>query len=241
MRIAVFDDDRNDQEQMLQALREWDPAAEAECYSDADSLLDAVKQEPAFDIAFLDIYTPDRNGLEIARALRESSPRTGIVFVTVSREHALDAFALYALHYLLKPVTAEGIRESFARLKERWPERKETITFTVGRSRRIVAMDQICYLVSDNHAVVVTLTDGKQFRVWTTFRGIEQKLPRNFLRINRGIVVNMDCVEEMRTESCVMQTGKELYLAVRERGSIFATYQDYQLDRLARMDQEGNH
>ena len=89
--------------------------------------------------------------------------------------------------------------------------------------------------------MVVTLTDGKQFRVWTTFRGIEQKLPRNFLRINRGIVVNMDCVEEMRTESCVMQTGKELYLAVRERGSIFATYQDYQLDRLARMDQEGNH
>ncbi len=234
MRIAVCDDDLRDQANVLQILRDWDPAVEAECFPDGASLLEAAKKTPSFDMVFLDIYMPGKNGLEIAKALREAEPRTGIVFISESEDHALAAFSLYALHYLVKPVKAEDIAESFRRLRALHPDLRESITFSTKRGVRKVFQDEICMVTSANHAVEIMLTDGQLLRVWTTLSEIEQKLGRNFLKINRGIIVNMDYIDEMRTESCVMQNGQELFLAVRDRGTISAAYQDYLLDRLFR-------
>ncbi len=234
MRIAVCDDDPYEREQMIQALRAWDPAAQAECFSDGASLLAAARRTPPFDIVFLDIYMPGENGVEIAGHLRKTSSRTGLVFVTNSEDHALDAFSLSALHYLVKPVTAQGVAEAFRRLKELRPELMKTISLTVGRNTQTVPMDHICYLASASHAVEIVLAEDQKLRVWTPLGELEQKLSRNFLKINRGIIVNMDYIEEMRTKSCIMQNGQELFLAVRERGAICAAYQDYLLDRLSR-------
>ena len=234
MRIAVCDDDRHDQEQVLQALRDVDPDAEAECFSDGASLLDAAKQAPPFDIIFLDIYMPGENGIGIARAIREAYPRTGLVFVTSSEDHALAAFSLYALHYLVKPVTADGVAEAFLRLRALHPELRESLSFTAGRIRQKVYLDEICTLSSDNHAVEITLTNGQRIRAWMTLGELEQKLGRNFLKINRGVIVNMDCIAEMRTNLCILKNGMEFSLAIRERGTICAAYQDYLMDRLAR-------
>ena len=65
---------------------------------------------PSFDIVFLDIYMLREDGVDIARILNKISPETRIVFVTTSEEHAVSAFSLDALHYLVKPVTTEGNR-----------------------------------------------------------------------------------------------------------------------------------
>ncbi len=234
MRIAVCDDDLREREQMLQALRTWDPAAQAECFSGGVSLLEAARQSPPFDIVFLDIYMPGENGVEIARRLRDISPQTGLVFVTNSEDHAIAAFSLSALHYLVKPVTGPDVAEVFRRLKELRPELRKTIRLTVGRNTQTVALDHICYLVSANHAVEITLVGDRKLRVWTPLNELEQMLDRSFLKINRGIIVNMDHVEEMRTKSCVMQNGQELFLVVRDRGAICAAYHDYLLDQLSR-------
>ncbi len=238
MRIAVCDDDLRGQEQMRRALCAWNPSTSAEYFSDGSGLLEAAKREPPFDIAFLDIYMPGEDGVEIAGALLEISPRTGIVFVTNSEDHALAAFSLHALHYLVKPVTEQGVAEALRRLKELRPELQESIWLTVGRNTQTLALRQIYYLISDNHAVEITLADGQKLRVWMSMGELEQKLGRSFLKINRGIVVNMDRVEEMRSKSCVMQDGRELFLAVRDRGAICAAYQDYLLDRLSRTRRE---
>lgn len=115
MRIAVCEDDAMECGQFMDALRGWDPTRSAEVFSDGASLLQAAKVSPPFSIAFLDIYLPKENGMDVAAALREISPETELVFVTTSREHAVEAYSLSALHYLVKPVTTEGIREAFRR------------------------------------------------------------------------------------------------------------------------------
>ena len=83
-----------------------------ECYFDGASLLDAARKQPPFDLAFLDIYLPGESGIAIAEALQSLSPETGIAFVSTSEAHAVQAFSLHALHYLVKPVTNEGIVEN---------------------------------------------------------------------------------------------------------------------------------
>lgn len=80
-------------------------------------------------------------------------------------------------------------------------------------------------------------------RVWTSLCELTQKLGKNFLKINRGIVVNMDCVERMETDRCVLLDGREFFLAVRDRSAICAAYNDYRFDQLSRQgdDRGGDH
>ena len=240
MRIAVCDDELKEQNQMEKALREWDPTRSVEKFSSGTALLEAAKKDPPFDIVFLDIYLPNENGVEIAGALRELSPETGIVFVTTSREHAIDAFALDALHYLAKPVTTEGIIASFRRLTELRARQQETISLSVGSEIYTVHLSQICALESANHAVWVGLLDGRRLKTWTPLSKLEQQLGKRFLKINRGIVVNMDHIERMGTADCSLKNGSRFFLSTRECSAIRALYNEYLLSRLSRRgDSEG--
>ena len=236
MRLAICDDDMREQRRLLQIIQDWDPVCNAECFSDGVSLLRAAESAPPFDIAFLDIYMPGEDGIDIARALREISPQTGIVFVTTSQDHALTAFSLAALHYLVKPVSARDVAEAFRRFEELRPRRRKFISFPEGRGKLTVFLDQICCLTSANHAVEISLADGQRTKVWTSLSELMQKLGRNFLKINRGIVVNMDYIEQMGTDRCVLLDGREFFLAVRERSAICAAYHDYRFDQLSRRD-----
>ena len=234
MRIAVCDDELKEQNQIERALREWDPTRSVEKFSSGTSLLEAAKEGLPFDIVFLDIYMPGENGVEIAGALRELSPETGIVFVTTSREHAIDAFALDALHYLAKPVTTEGIVESFRRLMELRVRQQKTISLSVGGDIYTIHPNQICSLESGNHIVEITMDDGRQLRTRTPLYQLEQKLDKSFLKLNRGIVVNMDHIERMGTADCSLRNGSKFFLSTRERNAIRASYNEYLLSRLSR-------
>lgn len=89
MRIAICDDNVIEQEQLVKTLRCWDSTCFPECFISGARLLETSKQKPQFDIAFLDVYMPEENGVEIASELKKISPETQIVFVTTSCEHAI--------------------------------------------------------------------------------------------------------------------------------------------------------
>ena len=233
MRVAVCDDEEKEREQLIQALAIWNPNLTVEQFSSGAALLEADKVAPPFDIVFLDIYLPGENGIDIAEALEMISPQTGIVFVTSSRDHAIAAFSFNTLHYLVKPVTIQGVVSALSRLRERRNAPRPFIFFSVGQSSRPVFLDQICYLNTVSHTVEVTLVDGERFKVWTPLNKLAHELGGDFLKVNRGIIVNMACIERMGTDSCVMQDGKELFLAVRGRGDICAAYNDWLLSRLS--------
>lgn len=234
MRIAVCDDDLRERERFEKALQGWDPTRAAEKFFNGSSLLEAAREVPPFDIVFMDIYMPVENGVDIARALKKTSPETEIVFITTSENHAVSAFSLGALHYLVKPVTAEGIMESFRRLAEVRARQRETLSFSARGDICTILLSQICALKSRNHVVEVSLDDGRQLKTRTPLYELEQKLDRRFLKINRGIIVNMDHIERMGTDCCILRTGGQLFLAARERNMIRAAYSDYLLDRHSR-------
>ena len=233
MRIAVCDDSLREQEQFDEAMRGWDPTRETEKFFSGAALLEAAKRAPAFDIACIDIYMPGENGVDIAKALKKISPETEIVFVTTSENHAVSAFSLGALHYLVKPVTTDGIIEAFRRLAGLRTRQRETLSFSVSGGVCTVFLSQVCSLESGNHAVEVTLDDGRRLKTRMPLYELEQRSGRRFLKINRGVIVNMDHIERMGTDCCVLRNGSRFFLAVRERSAICAAYNDYLLDRFS--------
>ncbi len=233
MRIAICDDDLREQEQTERALLGWDSEKNAEKFKDGNALLEAARKTPSFDVVFLDIFMPNENGIDIAKELHSICADTCIVFVTVSRDFAVEAFSVHALHYLIKPVTTEGVVEVFNRFFETRRERRESIVLTIGSQRHTVFLDQIMLLENENHAVNVLLTDGRRLKVWMPLNELEKKMNADFLRINRGIVVNMAHIVNMGTDVCILKNEIHLPLAVRQKAAIRAAYDDYVFDRLS--------
>ena len=233
VRIAVCDDSRTEREQFINALHGWDPTRQPECFFSGAALLEAAKQAPPFDIVFLDIYMPGENGVDIAGQLRRLSPKTGIVFVTTSREHAVDAFSLQALHYLVKPVTTQGVVEAFRRLTQLHGRQRPMVTFSTGRGSHTVYLDEISYLQSRDHAVDIYLTGGRHLRLWATLTELEQKLNDSFLKLNRSTLVNMEQIEQMGADSCILRDGTRLEFTRRDRSAIRGAYDNFLFARLS--------
>ena len=233
MRIAICDDSQREQEQFIKALHDWDPTRQPECFLTGADLLEAAKQEPPFDMVFLDIYMPGENGVEIAVELQKVSPETGLVFVTTSQDHAVDAFSLQALHYLVKPVKRSGVVEAFRRLTQLRQRQRPMASFPTGRGSSTVYLDEIYYMQSMNHAVDIHLTGGRKLRVWTTLTEAEQKLDDSFLKLNRSILVNMEQIEQMGVDSCILRDGTRLEFTRRDRAAIRAAFDDFLFARLS--------
>jgi two-component system LytT family response regulator len=70
------------------------------------------------DVAFLDIEMPEMNGLELAKHLQKLQQRINIIFVTGHTQYALEALALYASGFLVKPASEEDVRDALAHLRE---------------------------------------------------------------------------------------------------------------------------
>ncbi len=227
LRIAICDDSQKEQELLLAALRECNPSAELECFSTGEDFLRAVVDDLPFDVVFLDVYLTDENGVDIARKLKTISSKTYVVFVTVSQDYAVDAYSLSAIHYLVKPVTKEGIAEVFRRLKKIRAPKRNMITVMVGHESYALYLDEICYVQSVNHEKEIFLTDRRKLRVWMSMEQLEMKLNHHFLKLNRSTIVNMEQIYRMGSDACVMRDGTRLEFARRRRGEIKTAYCDY--------------
>ena len=235
MRIAVCDDSVKDQEQFIKALQGYDPTKQPECYFSGASLLEAAQKSDHeyIDIVFLDVYMPGENGVAVAKELKRVSPKTGIVFLTTSEEHAVDAFSLHALHYLVKPVTTEGVVEAFRRLAQLAGRKRPMIALNIGHENQTVYLDEICYIQSTKHMKEVYLTGGRLIRVWTPMEELEKDLGGDFLKLGRGTLVNLEQIEQMGMDSCILRSGIRLEFPRRERSVIRAAYDNFLFARLA--------
>ncbi|MCC8167986.1 MAG: LytTR family DNA-binding domain-containing protein, partial [Clostridiales bacterium] len=232
LRIAVCDDSIMDQERIVKALRNYAPECQPERFSEGKKLLAAAAKVPPFDIVFLDIYMPGESGVETAEKLRKLSSFTGIVFVTTSLDHAVDAFSLNAIHYIVKPVKAEDVEEALRRLEEIRKRQSPIIVLSAGGTNYSIHLDEINYIRCEGHLKEVVLTNGKMVRVRMPLGELEEKLGSSFLKVNRSCIVNMEQIEQMGTEACILQNGVRMEFSRRERAAVKAAYSNYLFDRL---------
>ena len=116
LRVVIVDDEAPAREGLrLRLRREPDVVIVGE-YGRAAEALEALRADPP-DVLFLDIEMPELDGFALLRRAGASAP-PAIVFVTAHDQHAVDAFGVRALDYLLKPVEQERLREALARARE---------------------------------------------------------------------------------------------------------------------------
>ena len=216
VRYLIVDDEppgRANLRLALDAHPDWQLVAECDGTAAARTILAAQE----VDVIFLDIQMPAESGLVLAREISRLRAPPLIVFVTAYSEHAIDAFEVHALDYLLKPLNdarlAQAVERIGAMLGQRQREaygaalrdyvdagaRLERINVrSVGRIEQILVAD-ILWIESAGNYVELHLA-GRTVLHRITLNRVETLLaPADFLRVHRGAIVRRSEIARLDT------------------------------------------
>jgi len=163
------------------------------------------------ELVLMDIQMPGLTGLQVLKALADDGPRPAVIFTTAYDEHALTAFELHAVDYLLKPFSRERFVEAVAHALQSPPSLDATVEALQQPGgeplTRVLVRDQgkifplhvdaIEHLRSDTKYTAIT-SKGKSYLVRLPITSFEKRLdPSRFLKVNRSCIVNLDFVDAM--------------------------------------------
>ena len=204
MRVLIVDDEapaRDKLRRWVGAQGDFEIAGEAADGLAAAAAIESLKP----DVVFLDIQMPGLSGLEVAAQL-ESDAAPLLVFVTAFDEHAIRAFDLNAVDYLLKPYDRDRLEKSLQRLRERrgaaqlgnavrtaraQTRSSERLLVPRGEQLELIEASAIHWLEADDNYVHVH-TGEREYLLRRTLQGLLQQLgEERFLRIHKSTAVNV--------------------------------------------------
>lgn len=209
LKVLIVDDEapaRSELRYMLEKIDGIEIVGESASAKEALKLIKAVKH----DVIFLDIQMPGLTGLDVAQALRKLPSSPAVVFVTAYHEHAVKAFELNVLDYLLKPFDEKRLRQAIERLSRLKGKRRYQ---KIAQSDRQVQLDKVpveksgkTLLINVNEIVYADIHHGHA-RVHTydesyftnfSLGELEGRLKdKFFFRTHRAYLVNLNKAKEI--------------------------------------------
>jgi DNA-binding LytR/AlgR family response regulator len=209
LEVLVVDDEQPALEDLAYLLRQHPRIGTVVTASDATEALRQLR-DGSFAAVFLDIRMPGLDGLELARVLSRFARPPEIIFVTAFEQHAVEAFELQAVDYLLKPVRPERLSDAIRRLGA--PARRadddgtddgegelDRIAVDTGGRTRMVERDSIRFVEASGDYVRLHSDDGA-FLVRMPISSLEDAWrDAGFVRVHRRYLIAIRHVTELRT------------------------------------------
>ena len=227
IRIAIVDDEKVIREQIKNLIEKKQTESIIDTYSSGEELL---MDEKCYDIVFLDIQMDGMNGIEAARALRQKTEDTVLIFITGVKEYVFDAFDVAAFHYLIKPIEENKFRTVYDRAVLEAGKKKQHSMgqlFVKTRSRN-VTLEQSDILYIESRAKKVEIhTRNDIVEAYAGIGELEKQLTENFYRCHRGYLVNMAFISEYSSDSIVLNNGETIFLTKEKYGEFVKVYMRY--------------
>ncbi len=221
----------DDEDLARQIIREMlQPHREIEIVGESANGFDAVKMvaELKPDLLFLDVQMPKLDGFEVLELVGND---VAVIFATAYDEHAIRAFEVHAVDYLLKPFRAERLGDALQRAKERMGKTQaadavqlsaaardpgtyaERIVIKDGTRVHIFPCAKLDYAEAQDDYVALA-SQGKKYLKQQTISSLEASLdPRNFVRVHRSYLVNLERVARLEPY------GKDSHVVILSEGS----------------------
>lgn len=226
-RIALCDDEHTELEKTEKLLSDFERQHSGldftiRRFESADELLGRVREKTYIpDLIFMDIFMPDRQkvsfpiGMQAAKELRSMNYMGKLVFLTSSKEYALDAYGVDAMQYIVKPVSEDkffGVLSGL--LQDIEEERRKYVVLRVqGRLVR-VPVNAIVYCEAQRKTQCLHLADGTQHTLRMTMGELYEILSPypEFVRVGVAFVVNLGYISSLNATEMDMNTGEKIYL-----------------------------
>ena len=229
LRVAVVDDEENARALLLEYLSaEADVEVVAECRNGFEAVKAAAEAKP--DLVLLDVQMPKLDGFEVAELLGSG---VAVVFVTAFDQHAVRAFEVNAVDYLLKPVEPERLRAALRRVRERLGRREppppvapllestraegrplDRVLVRDGARVHVIPAERIDFVEAQDDYVSLA-ADGKRHLKQQPLAELEKALdPARFVRVHRSYLLNLDRLARLESDGearvAVLRDGTRL-------------------------------
>jgi DNA-binding LytR/AlgR family response regulator len=218
MKVLIIEDEPLAAQRLRLLLGEFDNSIEVTAV--IESVEDAVNwfnHSPLPDLLFLDIELADGSSFHIFSKINVQCP---IIFTTAYDKYALDAFKLFSIDYLLKPVTLlalakainkykmmagrglqiQGIQQVIEALQPQTQPYKSRFLVKLGSRMFFVESADIAYFFADDKTVHLVNKEGAKFVIDLTLEKLHMVLdPRYFFRLNRKVICSIAAIKEIKT------------------------------------------
>ncbi len=198
LKALIVDDEAPAREELRYLIEEVGAAEVVGTAANAVEALQLIKAIP-YDVVFLDINMPGLPGMELAEVLASLDRPPTVVFVTAHGEHAVKAFEVAAVDYLVKPVEAERLRQALSRIAPaaQTVARVDRIPVEKAGKKLLLSVDDILYVMAkDDYSYL--FTEGARYLSTVSLANLEEKLtPSGFFRAHRRFLVNLAQVREV--------------------------------------------
>src|SRR6476661_7936440 len=213
LRALVVDDEVPALEELSWLLRQDDRIAEVRTAGSGAEALRALETGD-IDVVFSDISMPGLDGMDLARVIARFTQRPQVVFVTAHDQHAVDAFAVDAVDYVMKPVRADRLSEAVRRVvasvepataaggrgSGARADADETIPVELGGVTRFITRSQVRYAQAQGDYARLHTSAGSHL-VRIPLSTLEERwAAAGFVRIHRSTLVSLAHVREVRME-----------------------------------------
>lgn len=240
--IAICDDEpqelTNTQELLIKYAYEHPQYDVKTCaFSAPLELLSYVAEQGGFDVLLLDVYMAGMLGTDAARELRHLGDGAEIIFLTTSRDHALDAFEVDAAQYLVKPYIEEGLFAALDKIISRMNADKQNI-ITLKTSEgitRLTPLDVVFTETGRNNYQIIHMVQGKKLEVRMTASEIFELFAQNkyFVRCGASLNLNLKYIRQISKDVIIFDTGARLpypYRAYHKLKNEFLRFQMFTED-----------
>lgn len=233
--IALCDDSAEDIE-VLSTLAERfvsehaDHSMRLSAFTSAEKLLEHIEENGGFDLYILDVLMPEMSGIQLAEVLRSRGEHAEIVFLTTSRDYAVDAFSVYACGYLLKPVRKEQFDETVLRaVRKLAQEKSEVLTIKTKDGLRRIPLHKIVMIESFNHTREIMMTDDSVLETSATLSELFEQLRghSSFFMPHRAYIANLDNSVGIVRYDLLMPGGRRIPIPRNQFGAVQKVVENY--------------
>ena len=160
MKILAVDDEKIALQGLLSSIEKAAPDAEVYGFRYATDAVEHMRQCPC-DVAFLDIEMKGMNGVELANALKEINPDVNLIFATGFGSYRDSAFDLHASGYLIKPITAERVRNELENLRRPVASQRRLKVLTFGNFEVLFNNTPLVFKYQKSKEMLAYLIDRK--------------------------------------------------------------------------------
>ncbi|HEV7558478.1 MAG TPA: LytTR family DNA-binding domain-containing protein [Kofleriaceae bacterium] len=193
MNVLVVDDEPLARKLVIRLLGQ---IPDTTIVGEAETVRDAVTRiaEVRPDLVLLDIEMPDGSGFDVLDSV-EAPP--AVIFTTAYDQHAVKAFEVGAIDYLLKPIELDRLAAALARIHSRFDRGLARLFVRDGARSWLVPLREVRWIASDGNYIRLAW-GARELLVSRSLTAIERQLdPRRFVRANRAELVNLDFVERV--------------------------------------------
>lgn len=203
-RIAICDDEQNQIEYITLIVALWSAheghGCEIRTFASAEAFLFEYEEDKAYDILLLDVEMKNMNGIELAKRIRKDNNRAEIIFITSHFEFVGEGYEVDALHYLIKPISADKLMQVLAKAAEKLSVDPPSVVISCdGETVKLYESD-ILYTESFLHYVIIHTKD-KEYKIKENISVFENKLSDDFYRIHRSYLVSLKYITRISRTS----------------------------------------